>query len=108
MRTLLTGDRPYLRWMNPVRLTGQLVCKTADEAKIVALHLPQHLELTRAEPGCLFFNVTPTTNPMIWAVEERFANSHVFELHQERVASSEWGRATVNIERRYSIEGPSR
>ncbi|MGO4536482.1 putative quinol monooxygenase [Leifsonia sp. 2MCAF36] len=94
--------------MNPVRLTGQLVCKTADEAKIVARHLPQHVELTRAEPGCLFFDVAPTADPMIWTVEERFASVQVFELHQKRAADSEWGRATANIERRYSIEGLSR
>jgi quinol monooxygenase YgiN len=89
--------------MNAVHLTGLLVCKTADEAKIVARHLPQHVELTRAEPGCLSFDVTPTSNPMVWAVNERFADEPAFNLHQQRAAGSDWGQATVDIERQYSV-----
>lgn len=94
--------------MNAVHLSGQLVCKTAHEAEIVARHLAQHVEQTRAEPGCLSFDVTATTDPLIWMVEERFANERVFKLHQERVAGSEWGRVTADIERKYSVQGLSR
>ena len=89
--------------MSAVHLTGLLVCKTADEATIVARHLPEHIELTRAETGCLSFEVTPTADPMVWAVDEHFANEHAFRLHRERTADSNWGRATVGIERRYSF-----
>jgi quinol monooxygenase YgiN len=91
--------------MNVVELTGELVCKTADEAETVVRCLPQHVELTRTEPGCLYFEVAATDDPMIWAVDERFANQDALEVHQERVAGSEWGRATVSIERRYSVKG---
>lgn len=91
--------------MNAVHLTGQLVCKSAHEAKIVARYLPEHVEQTRAELGCLSFDVTPTTDPMIWKVEERFANERVFKSHQERVAGSDWGRVTADIERKYSVQG---
>jgi quinol monooxygenase YgiN len=93
--------------MRDVHLIGQLVCATAEEARVVSLHLPKHVELTRDEAGCISFDVTPTGDPLVWAVEERFADQRVFELHRERVASSDWGRATVGITRRYSIEGPS-
>ena len=94
--------------MTQIHLTGQLVCNTEHEARVVSLHLPEHIERTRAERGCVSFTVTPTSDPLIWRVEERFSDQRVYELHQQRVASSEWGRATQGIERRYSIEGLSR
>lgn len=91
--------------MSIVHLTGRLICRGAAEARIVAEHLPRHVELTRAEPGCISFEVTPTTDPLVWQVEERFEDEAVFRAHQARVAASDWGRATVGIERRYSIDG---
>jgi quinol monooxygenase YgiN len=94
--------------MSDVHLTGQLVCKNENEARIVTVHLPEHIESTRAEPGCVSFTVTPSDDPLIWTVEEHFEDRRVFELHQERVAASEWGRVTADIERRYSIDGLSR
>ena len=91
--------------MTDVRLTGQLVCKNLDEAQLVIEHLPAHLALTHAEPGCISFDVTPTADPLIWHVDERYVNEAVFLAHRDRVTGSEWGRVTVGIERRYSIEG---
>ncbi|WP_241986752.1 GNAT family N-acetyltransferase [Cryobacterium fucosi] len=88
-----------------VCLSGQLVCRTQDQADTVREHLQLHLALTRAEPGCRSFNVTTTSNPLIWQVEERFEHAAAYEAHQERVASSEWGHATVGIERRYCVIG---
>jgi quinol monooxygenase YgiN len=91
--------------MGSVRLTGRLVCRNEGEAQLVHEHLPRHVALTRAEPGCLSFEVTPTSDPLIWQVEERFADEDGFAAHQDRVADSEWGRRTRGIERRYTIEG---
>ncbi|WP_120522198.1 putative quinol monooxygenase [Arthrobacter celericrescens] len=91
--------------MPEVTLSGELVCSIAAEAQTVARHLPLHLELTRAEEGCLSFNVVRSENPLVWHVEERFRDAAAFEAHQERVAASEWGRATAGIERRYTITG---
>ncbi|WP_233193141.1 GNAT family N-acetyltransferase [Cryobacterium sp. Y29] len=88
-----------------VCLSGQLVCHTRDQADTVRDHLPLHLALTRAEPGCCSFNVTRTSNPLMWQVEESFEHAAAFEAHRERVASSEWGQATVGIERRYTVIG---
>ncbi|WP_241981186.1 GNAT family N-acetyltransferase [Cryobacterium algoritolerans] len=88
-----------------VLLNGQLVCHTQDQAETVREHLQLHLALTRAEPGCRSFNVTRTSNPLMWQVEERFEHASAFEAHQERVATSEWGHATAGIERRYSVIG---
>ncbi|WP_265521143.1 putative quinol monooxygenase [Oerskovia flava] len=91
--------------MSDVRLTGQLVCADDGEAAVVRRHLPQHVALTRAEPGCLSFEVTPAEEPLVWHVEERFVDAGAFAAHQRRVAASEWGRATAGIERRYTIDG---
>ncbi|WP_370289200.1 GNAT family N-acetyltransferase [Cryobacterium sp. Hz9] len=88
-----------------VCLSGQLVCHTQDQANTVRDHLPLHLALTRAEPGCRSFNVTATSDPLVWQVEERFEHAAAFKAHQDRVASSEWGQATSGIERRYSVIG---
>ncbi|WP_345373434.1 putative quinol monooxygenase [Frondihabitans cladoniiphilus] len=92
--------------MNEIHLTGLLVCTTEEERTAVERHLPDHVELTRDEPGCVSFDVVPTDDPLVWSVEERFVDQAVFELHQRRVSSSVWGRATAGIERRYSIDDP--
>jgi quinol monooxygenase YgiN len=91
--------------MNPVSLTGQLVCKDSHEVSIVAQHLPLHIELTRGERGCLSFEVSPTEDPLIWQVDEQFQDAASFRAHQQRVAVSAWGEATAAITRRYEITG---
>jgi quinol monooxygenase YgiN len=93
--------------MGDVRLTGELVCKDADEAGVVAESLPEHVRLTRSERGCLAFAVSQTPDPLVWRVEEHFESEAAFEAHRRRVASSDWGRVTAGIERRYSIDGLS-
>lgn len=63
-------------------------------------HVPRHVELTLAEPGCLAFEVTPTLNPLAWEVHEAFTDEDAFRSHQARVAESVWGHATREITRR--------
>ncbi|WP_440713730.1 putative quinol monooxygenase [Gordonia sp. FQ] len=84
-------------------LTGRLICTDAEQRDIVLRHLPRHVELTRAEPGCLLFDVEQTADPLVWQVREEFADSGAFEAHQRRVASSAWGRATLGIRRDYTV-----
>ncbi|MDH6237127.1 GNAT family N-acetyltransferase [Cryobacterium sp. CG_9.6] len=88
-----------------VRLSGQLVCRTEDQAATVRNNLLLHLSLTRAESGCHSFSVTTTNHLLIWQVDECFENATAFDAHQERAASSAWGLATSGIERRYSVTG---
>lgn len=88
-----------------VKLSGLLVCASDDQSAIVRRHLPLHIALTQAEPGCLSFSVQQTDDPLVWQVDEQFADAAAFAAHQERVAGSEWGRVTAGIERRYSVEG---
>jgi len=89
--------------MPRVRLTGTLVCRDEAESELVRDHLPAHILRTRAEPGCLRFDVEPTADSSIWRVEELFADEDAFTLHQRNAAVSAWGRATAGIERRYEI-----
>jgi quinol monooxygenase YgiN len=40
-----------------IHLEGRLIFKDEAEAALVAQHLPEHIRLSRAEPGCLSFEV---------------------------------------------------
>jgi quinol monooxygenase YgiN len=91
--------------MSNVFLTGQLVCNGQEQVALVERHLPLHIKLTRAEQGCLFFEVNPTQNPLVWQVDEQFQDAASLLAHQQRVAESEWGRATASIARLYETEG---
>ncbi|MDO4243256.1 MAG: antibiotic biosynthesis monooxygenase [Actinomyces sp.] len=92
------GARP-----GQVVLTGELRCADEEQAARVRRYLPRHIELSRAEPGCLSFEVTATGDPLLWRVEEAFVDEEAFARHQARVAASQWGRKTQGIERRYEI-----
>lgn len=53
-----------------VRLRGFLRCLSKHDVDLVRRHLPEHLRLTREEPGCISFEVSETDDPLIWRVEE--------------------------------------
>lgn len=89
--------------MTEVRLTGELICASPAEAKVVEDLLPQHVLLTRAEPGCLLFEVTRRGSSLAWDVSERFDSEDAFRAHQARVADSAWGAGTAGIRRDYTV-----
>lgn len=91
--------------MGEVELTGQLVCQIQEESDLVARFLPAHVELTRAEAGCLLFEITQKDDPLVWQVGERFSNEIAFKEHQKRVAASEWGQKMAGIARDYKVTG---
>ncbi|MBK5926921.1 putative quinol monooxygenase [Rhodobaculum claviforme] len=78
-------------------------CTTAQEAAAIARHLAAHVALSRAEPGCLSFEVWQTDDPLVWRVEERFASRAAFDAHQRRTRASPWWAATAVIPRCYTI-----
>lgn len=86
-----------------VVLTGQLRCADDSQADMVRRHLARHIELTRAEPGCVSFEVHQGSGPLVRQVEEVFADQAALDRHQERVAARLWGRQTQGIEHRYAI-----
>ena len=66
--------------------------------------LPDHVALTRAEPGCLAFSVTPSPDhPGRFLVSEIFASQAAFEAHQLRAKSSAWAEVTAGLPRHYTI-----
>jgi len=86
-----------------VRLSGKLICTSDAECAVVRQFLPDHIHLTRQEPGCLAFTVAQTENPLIWSVEELFVDQAAFDAHQTRTKASEWFRQTASIQRDYQI-----
>jgi quinol monooxygenase YgiN len=88
-----------------ITLTGTLTCSSAEEADIVRTYLPEHIRLSREEPGCLTFNVVPTDDPLIWQLDESFTDRAAFEAHQARTRASDWYAATAHIGRDFHITG---
>jgi quinol monooxygenase YgiN len=87
-----------------IRLRGQLICMTEAESQAIRAHLPDHLALSRAEPGCLTFDVSPTDDPLIWEVMEAFRTREDFDAHQARTRASPWFAATRTILRDFRME----
>lgn len=85
-------------------LTGYLDIP-ADRRAAVAGALPAHIDLTRAEPGCLSFDVTEDPDrPGRYHVAETFASQVDFDAHQKRAARSPWAGITAGIPRHYTIQ----
>ncbi|MDR7125269.1 antibiotic biosynthesis monooxygenase [Pseudotabrizicola sp. 4114] len=87
-----------------IRLKGHLICMTEAEAQTVRDHLPEHIRLTRLEPGCLSFDVAQTDDPLIWDVHESFRTRDDFDAHQTRTRESRWFEATRQILRDFRVE----
>ena len=91
--------------MSEVALTGWIAIPAADQPRLLPL-LDDHIRLTRAEPGCLAFAVTPDpADPERFEVAERFRDRAAFEAHRARGAASPWGAATRHLARHYRVAG---
>ncbi len=91
--------------MTRVSLKGHILVPAA-ELSMVENELPNHILLTREEPGCLVFEVTQDqVDPCKFHVDELFEDQMSFARHQQRVKASRWGRATGSVERFYDING---
>lgn len=87
-----------------VRVTGRLICADDTQGDVVRAMLPDHIRLSRAEPGCLAFDVRPTDDPLIWALDETFLDAAAFAAHQARTKASPWWTATQQIARDFQID----
>lgn len=89
--------------MPQIRLTGYLEVP-ADRLEAVLAALPEHVALTRAEPGCVEFSVRQSvTEPERLEVSELFASPQAFDAHQARAGSSPWAQVTRGLKRVYEI-----
>ncbi|MCP1313691.1 MULTISPECIES: antibiotic biosynthesis monooxygenase [unclassified Halomonas] len=63
-----------------------------------------HKQLTLQEPGCITFRVEQDEHdPCRFRVQETFVDRAAFDHHQQRTASSHWGRLTRNARREYEV-----
>lgn len=91
--------------MTQVTLQGYIQVPEADH-EAVAAALPEHITLTRQEPGCVSFEVTADeAHPGRYVVNEVFASPQAFRAHQHRVNGSPWWEITRNVARHYTITG---
>lgn len=91
--------------MTEVTLIGyvEVPCDRIDAVRIA---LADHISLTRAEVGCISFEVTQ--DPKIagrFNVAERFTDAAAFEAHQVRAKASDWGQISAGLRRDYVIDG---
>lgn len=90
-------------FMAKVILKGFIVVHDKD-LEAVETELPNHIENTLQEPGCLIFEVNQEqSNKNRFNVYEEFQDKVAFEAHQTRVKNSRWGQITINVERHYEI-----
>jgi|MDTB01.2.fsa_nt_gb tRNA(adenine34) deaminase len=91
--------------MDRVSLTGWIRVPVQQLAATEA-ELARHIALTRAEPGCLSFAVTPSpSDPLCFDVAETFVGTEAFVLHQQRAQNSAWGALTRDFQRQYEVSG---
>jgi quinol monooxygenase YgiN len=85
-----------------LHLTGFLICDTMAEADRISHLVPEHIRLTRAEPGCLSFDIVRShEDPARFAVREAFRDREAFEAHQARTRASAWWRETQTVRREF-------
>lgn len=88
-----------------VELNG-FILVPEDRIEAVKQALVDHIRLTRAEPGCLSFDVTEDPDiPGRFNVAETFIDAASFQAHQDRAAASNWAEISAGIPRDYAISG---
>ncbi len=91
-----------------VTLSGFLICRTLEEADRVSELLSDHIRETRAEPGCLRFEVLRSAaDPCRFAVSEAFTDRAAFKAHQTRAAATPSGPAPRKTSRENTRSGKS-
>lgn len=86
-----------------IRLTGTLTGQTPDDLKIVEAYLPDHINLSRAEPGCISFDLIQTADRLVWQLDESYVDKAAFEAHQTRNRASIWWEMSQGLVRDFKI-----
>ena len=90
--------------MGVVKLTGHIDVPDAD-IEMVQTFAPEHIRLSRAEKGCLKFELwQDADNPNIFRLDEAFKDRAAFEVHSARAKASEWGQVSAHLTRHFTIE----
>ena len=75
-------DRPM------IALTGRLICADPAQLMTALTLLPDHVDQSRAEPGCLRFDLRQDEDPLVWHLSELFTDGEAFAAHQQRTKAS--------------------
>ncbi|WP_422076283.1 putative quinol monooxygenase [Vannielia sp.] len=89
--------------MGKIRVEGRLVCANEAQAEIARTHLPEHIRLSREEPGNLRFDLAPSDDPLVWTLSEVFESPEAFAAHQARTKASTWGQVSGEITRDFTV-----
>lgn len=82
-----------------IGLTGRLICQDAGQMMTALSLLPDHVRLSRDEPGCLRFDLWQDEDPLVWHLSELFVDADAFAAHDARTKASLWGRESAGIGR---------
>ncbi len=87
-----------------IKVTGKIWATSQDMADRIAAGLPEHIRLSRAEPGNVSFNITQGDDAWTWIVDEEFTDADAFKAHGARMANSAWANAAQGIERDITVK----
>ncbi|MTH77463.1 GNAT family N-acetyltransferase [Paracoccus aestuariivivens] len=82
-----------------IALSGHLTCADMSQMMLALDLLPDHVALSRAEPANLRFDLSQTEDPLVWRLDELFADADAFAAHQARTKDSVWGKRSTSIKR---------
>lgn len=85
-----------------VALSGRLICADMAQMMLAMDLLPDHVRLSRSEPGCLRFDIAQDSDPLVWTLSELFIDRDAFQAHQDRTAASTWGRDSKDLTRDFT------
>ena len=80
-------------------IDGTISCKAAELDMFLAA-VAAHLRLSRAEPGCIEFEICQSAHDACtFLVAERFESRAAFEAHTARTRASVWWSKTRHMAR---------
>ena len=90
--------------MTKVTVSGFLIAPTLEASDRASEVLPDHIRLSRAEHGCLKFEVERSqSDPARFALFEVFRDQEAYAAHQARTRASLWWTVTSGFERDFSV-----
>ena len=84
-----------------LEISGELHCADVGQLMRALDLLPEHAELSRAEPGNLRFDLAQTDDPMVFALNELYAGNQAFQAHRTRLHGARWGAESHGIAREF-------
>jgi len=71
------------------------------------VQVAEHIRLTRAEPGCIRFDIAPSPDdPCRFVISEEFRDRAAFDSHTARTRASDWWNKTSHMARDIQVTEP--